>query len=322
MGLPVNENPLSNPPPPTATDRIEAGIASMFVGAHGIRVGWRWFIFLLICFVSAGFLILAAVAAGILHIDKGQSPAALFTAKGVLTQEGALVIGLFFAAFIMSKIEGRRIGDYGLPRAEAFGKRFWQGVVWGFVSITLTLVLIAALHGLNFGNVALSGPALAKYAVAWAGAFLFTGFFEEFLFRGYSQFTLTQGMRFWPAAILLSVLFGAGHLSNAGEAWPGALSAGVIGFFFCFTLWRTGSIWFAVGLHAAWDYGETFVYGAPDSGFVAPGHLLNSSFHGPRWLTGGSVGPEASVFCFVVVALMFLVFHFAYPAREEDARIP
>lgn len=319
MGLQPNANPSPPSPRPTGTEGIEDRIASVFVTPQGIRAGWRWLIFLLICFVSAGFLILAAVAAGILHINKGQSPAALFTAKSVLTQEGALVIGLFLAAFIMSKIERCKMGEYGLPRAEAFGRKFWQGVVWGFMAITLTLLLIAALHGFILGSVALSGSALAKYALVWAAAFLLTGFFEEFLFRGYSLFTLSQGMHFWPAAIFLSLLFGAGHLSNAGEAWPGALSAGLIGFFCCFTVRRTGSIWFAVGLHTAWDYGETFVYGVPDSGLVAPGHLLNSSFRGPRWLTGGQVGPEASIFCFVVLALMFLVFHFAYPARKESA---
>jgi CAAX protease family protein len=322
MGLPLNESPPSNPPPPAATDRIEAGIAAVFVGQNGIRAGWRWLIFLLICFVCARFLILAAAAAGILHINKGQSSQPVFNVSSVAMQEGALVIGLFVAAFIMSRIERREMGEYGLPRAEAFGRKFWQGVVWGLMAMTLTLLLIAALHGFTFGSVSLSGPALAKYALVWAVAFLLTGFFEEFLFRGYSLFTLSQGMHFWPAAIFLSLLFGAGHLSNAGEAWPGALSAGLIGFFFCFTVRRTGSIWFAVGLHAAWDYGETFVYGVPDSGFLAPGHLLNSSFHGPRWLTGGQVGPEASIFCFVVVALMFLVFHLAYPPRKEGSLTP
>ena len=56
-----------------------------------------------------------------------------------------------------------------------------------------------------------------------------------------------------------------------------------------------------------------------NSGIVAPGHLLNSSLHGPRWLTGGKVGPEASVACFVVISLMFLVFHFVYPAERKTS---
>jgi hypothetical protein len=47
-----------------------------------------------------------------------------------------------------------------------------------------------------------------------------------------------------------------------------------------------------------------------------PGHLLNSSFHGSRWLTGGSVGPEGSVLVFVVIAAAWLLFDRLY-ARSQ-----
>lgn len=305
--------------PPAGIATIEDRIASFFAGPHGIRRGWRWLMFLGIFFVCAGVLILPAIALHLINLPGMQPGAQSFTASFVLIQEGILVIALFVAALVMSKIEQHPMAQYGLPASEAFRGRFWVGAVWGILAITATMLLIAALHGFSFGSVALSGRALMGYALVWALGFLLTGFSEEFLFRGYSQFTLGGGMGFWPAAIFLSLLFGAGHLQNPGEAWPGALAAAYIGFFFCFTLRRTGNIWFAVGLHAAWDYGETFVYGVPDSGFAAPGHLLNSSFHGPRWLTGGKVGPEASVACFVVISLMFLVFHFVYPAKRDTS---
>jgi len=144
------------------------------------------------------------------------------------------------------------------------------------------------------------------------------GFFEEFLLRGYTQFTLTRGIGFWSSAIFLSAAFGAIHLGNKGEDIFGALAAALIGLFFCLTLRRTGNLWFAVGLHASWDWGETFLYSVPNSGTTAPGHLLNSSFQGPRWLTGGSVGPEASVFVFIVIGLMWLLFHLQYREAVES----
>ena len=43
------------------------------------------------------------------------------------------------------------------------------------------------------------------------------------------------------------------------------------------------------------------------------GHLLNSSFHGPDWLTGGSVGPEGSLLVFVVIVALWVVFDRIYP---------
>jgi hypothetical protein len=89
-------------------------------------------------------------------------------------------------------------------------------------------------------------------------------------------------------------------------------------------------LWFAVGLHASWDYSESFIYSVPDSGIVVPGHLLNSSFHGPRWLTGGTVGPEGSALVFVVLGAMFVVFDRLYrevkfpraAKRRSDAQPP
>jgi len=69
-------------------------------------------------------------------------------------------------------------------------------------------------------------------------------------------------------------------------------------------------------MHASWDWGESFLYSVPDSGAVVPGHLLNSAFHGPQWLTGGTVGPEGSVLGFVLIAAMWVVFDRLYPASN------
>ena len=89
---------------------------------------------------------------------------------------------------------------------------------------------------------------------------------------------------FWNAAWLTSTFFGAGHTGNNGENWIGIFAAAFIGFVFCVSIWVTGSAWWAIGCHAAWELGETYFYGTADSGFVAPGHLLSTSPAGtPLW---------------------------------------
>src|SRR5947209_19748976 len=100
--------------------------------------------------------------------------------------------------------------------------------------------------------------------------------------------------------------FGGIHFWNPGENWIGLSGASVIGLFFWLTLRRTGNLWFAVGFHASWDWGETFFYSVPDSGMVSPGHLLSSSWRGPDWLSGGPVGPEGSMLCLLVIALVWI----------------
>jgi membrane protease YdiL (CAAX protease family) len=226
-------------------------------------------------------------------------------------------LGLFGVAWVpalvMTRIEARPLGAYGLPRRGAFGKPFWMGALWGIGAITMMLLGMRVAGLFDFGSPALHGVRLLKLAVFWGVFFVVVGLYEEFLTRGYTQLTLAKGVGFWPAAVLLSIGFAVLHADNPGETAVGVVAAGCIGLFLCLTLRRTGNLWFAVGFHAAWDWGESYLYSVPDSGGMVPGHLLKSHLHGPSWLTGGSVGPEGSVLVFVVVALLWVAFDRTYP---------
>jgi membrane protease YdiL (CAAX protease family) len=286
-------------------------LESIFLGPNGVRAGWRAALFV------ALFLLFVSLGGSALRLLRLSVPGPI-TPSVLGTQEGLAAICAIVAALIMSRLERRRFGDYGMPVTQAFGKNFWLGTVWGIAAITALMLVIRAFGGYSFGIVDLSPSGVVRYALEWAAVFCLVGIFEEFFFRGYLQFTLSSGMGFWPAALLLSLAFGAVHLRNPGEGPVGALSVLVIGMFLCFTLSRTGTLWFAIGFHAAYDFGETYVYSVPDSGFVMPGHLLASSFHGPAWLTGGTVGPEGSVFDFVIMAIAFVVFDRVYRTRKAD----
>jgi membrane protease YdiL (CAAX protease family) len=232
-------------------------------------------------------------------------------------------IGLTFVAilpaFVMARVEGRPFGDFGLPARTAFGRNFWVGTLWGIASLSALILALRLAGAFELGSLALHGARLVKFAVFYAVFFLLTGFFEEFLFRGYSQWVLSKGIHFWPTAVLLSVAFGLVHGGNPGEAKTGLVAAALIGFFFCLTLRRTGSLWWAVGFHMSWDWGESYLYSVPDSGGMMPGHLLNSSFHGPAWLTGGSVGPEGSALVFIVIVALWVLFDRMYPEVKYGA---
>jgi uncharacterized protein len=126
---------------------------------------------------------------------------------------------------------------------------------------------------------------------------------------------------FWQAAWLTSTLFGAMHTGNSGENWIGIFAASLIGFVFCVSIWVTGSAWWAIGCHAAWDWAETYFYGTADSGFVAPGHLLSTKPMGKALWSGGADGPEGSLLVIPVVLLMLawlLIFYRRRPEQVED----
>jgi uncharacterized protein len=275
---------------------------TLFLGPDGLRAGWG------IAFYLLMFLLLQKVAVSLAWSRDFGSGGLWSTMLEEFLNLGAAVI----PAFVLARVERRPWKVYGLPGKDAFGKLFSIGLLWGFSAITLLMFALYGLHVFAFGHVVLHGARLARFAAFWAFMFLLVGLFEEFLLRGYTQFTLARGMGFWPAAFVLSCAFGLIHLRNDQEQWRGLLAAALIGFFFCLTLRRTGSLWFAVGFHAAWDWGETFFYSVPDSGMVAPGHLLSSSMRGKDWISGGAVGPEGSVLCCVVIAAVSIVFAQTY----------
>lgn len=118
------------------------------------------------------------------------------------------------------------------------------------------------------------------------------------------HFKKAEGSRFWQAAWATSTGFGFIHTLNRGENWIGIFAAACIGFVFCVSVWMTGSAWWAIGCHAAWDWTETYFYGTADSGFVARGHLFSTHPAGnPLW-SGGTDGPEGSLLIIPVVLLM------------------
>ena len=115
--------------------------------------------------------------------------------------------------------------------------------------------------------------------------------------------------RYWFLACrsFIGGIFGYSHHGNSGEDWIGLLNAGAFGLLACFLLRTTGNLWMPIGLHAAFDWGETYFYGVADSGQTLPGHLLNSSSSGPAWLSGGTVGPNGSVLCTLLIVMVWLI---------------
>jgi len=242
-----------------------------------------------------------------------------FSPTNILIQEILAFASAYGTALLMAKIEERDVGVYGLPSRKAFGKLFWQGVALGLIEVTLLMALIAALGGYSFGRLALKGTEILGAGAVWAAAFLFVGFSEEFLFRGYIQYRLGESLGFWPAAVSLSVAFGAIHLRNPGEGYVGAASVAVTGLVFALALRRTGNLWLAVGWHASFDFGETFLFSVPDSGVLYDRHLSHAVLHGQAWLTGGTIGPEGSLLSFLTLGLSALLIHLFFPVKKTPS---
>ena len=287
----------------------------IFIGRQGIRAGWR----LLIFFAMLSVLVTASIPLQQWGFRRLGSD---FSARNVIIGE-LISFGLvLFATAIMGRFERRSLADYGLPFRLALGRQFWSGALWGFVMLSLIIAMMSGTHAYSPGGLALSPLRIIEYGFFWAVGFLLVGFFEEFAFRGYMQYTLTTGLGFWPAALLTSLLFARLHLNNPGENWIGVAEIVLIALFLCIALRRTGNLWFAIGWHMSFDWGESFFYSTPNSGIHATGHMLNASLMGSKWLSGGTVGPEASVFDLVVTIAGILLLLKIYPEAKYPVLKP
>jgi membrane protease YdiL (CAAX protease family) len=172
-----------------------------------------------------------------------------------------------------------------------------KGSLWGFVAISVVL----AMQWLG-GNITLTPTADSILrgignGLLWLVAFYAVAVFEELLLRGYLQYTLARGIGFWWSALVWSAVFVWMHTGNPGENMLGLAQTGWIALFFCLALRLTGSLWWVIGYHALWDWGESYFYGVPNSGQLFDGRLMTASASGnPLW-SGGTGGPEATAPC-------------------------
>jgi membrane protease YdiL (CAAX protease family) len=240
--------------------------------------------------------------------------------RSELPIKAVAALSVSVATWIIAGVEKRSLDAYGIAPRQAFGKRFWEGSVWGFAMLSAVVLILRVSGHFKFDSSALTGLSILGWALAWAITFLTVSWSEEFAFRGYWLFVMARRIRFWPAALFLSVIFGVAHLGNHGENVLGILQVVAAGLLFCLMIRRTGTVWFAVGFHAAWDWAQTFFYGTPDSGLLGVDRFLNTSVLGPNWLTGGSAGPEGSVFAMVVLLLCALLVHLRFPQAAYPDR--
>ena len=285
-------------------ERARSSIASIFIGPDGLRAGWRFLLFAL--GIELGALVveepLAQVLARYFAINLRE-----LSAPALLIREFVFCLSVFLVTGIAALAERRRVDSYGLPIEQAFGKFFWKGMLAGLLVVLFmagAMILSGAmvLHGL-----ALHGSDLAMFTLLWFVANILIGLSEEYTFRGYGLQSLWRGAGFWPAALITTAIFAGDHLEKPGE---NAMDIGMIfflGFILCLSVRKTGSLWWPVGWHAGFDFGQLFLIGTRNGGQTPVGRLFNVTFPGPAWLNGGELGTEASVFM-VPAAIATLIY--------------
>lgn len=213
-----------------------------------------------------------------------------------------VLAGCFILTYKGYKRWIERAPDRELDFAGA-GRELALGLAGGALLFAVMTGIVSLLGG--FEVLGLRG-----LGVFWsiAGMAVFSGVFEEILFRGIVFRQLEVWLGSWIALALSSALFGALHIMNPGASWFSSLAIAVeAGILLGAAYMLTRRLWLAIGIHAAWNFTQGWVFSVPVSGGEAPLGLLVTRRVGPDWLTGGDFGLEASVVAMVVATLAGLL---------------
>jgi membrane protease YdiL (CAAX protease family) len=292
---------------------MEERLKQAFVGRDGkLRAIWRAAIY----YAAGTFLVFpllgwpAAAIAKSLHLSPGLT-AGNITLAELRNLTVALICTGAFAVY-----ERRRIDSYGLPANRAFGWQTFEGAAAGVIMAGGVALGMITLGGMQIKGLAGSRSALMISALAWLGANACVAIAEEMWFRSYLQQTLWKSIGFWPAAIVIALIFAAEHyFFKEGENFWDVITLVSLSLLLSYTMLRTGTLWFAVGFHFAFDYMQLFVIGTPNGAQFPTGRLLDVHFNGPAWLTGGVLGTEASFLMYPAIALLWLYVWWRYRAN-------
>lgn len=199
-----------------------------------------------------------------------------------------LALGALLGYYAFVRIVERR------PAPELWSKGWLLEAMAG---LAIGVALFSTVIGILF----LLGSYTATVAASTAGvlpaltAATMAGVTEELLIRAVAFRILESWLGSWMALALSAVLFGVMHLPNPEAT---ALSSAAIalegGVMLAAAFMVTRRVWLAIGIHLAWNFTQSGIFGAPTSGVPSPG-FLEGQLHGPALLSGGAFGPEASI---------------------------
>jgi uncharacterized protein len=199
-----------------------------------------------------------------------------------------LALGAVVGYYTFVRIVERR------PVAELFSRGCLKESLTGaLVGVGLFSIVIGILFLL--GSYSITAARDASAVIPAMLIAVMAGVTEELLIRGVAFRILESWLGSWIALGITAVLFGALHLANpqatALSSAAIALEAGVM---LAAAYMVTRKLWLAIGIHAAWNFTQSGIFGVATSGVASHGYF-KGQLHGPALLSGGAFGPEGSL---------------------------
>ena len=194
-----------------------------------------------------------------------------------------------------------------------------SGIGITFVQMGLIYLLMLSLGWLTFNGFAWEVDPInlvITNVLTFFVVFIFVGWNEELLSRGYQLQTIASGLNLFWGMILSSAVFGLLHLGNPNATWVSAAGIFFAGVFLAYGYIRTKQLWLPIGLHLGWNFFEGVGFGFPVSGLDIYA-LTRITVHGPELWTGGAFGPEAGLIVLPALLLGALLIYLCTMRRAS-----
>ena len=173
---------------------------------------------------------------------------------------------------------------------------FFKGTIIGLLIMVICALLLYLNGNVSFQKAAISWDSVCLYLIY----FLLISVFEEFLFRSYPLFALSERYPLWFAILVNGLLFAFAHFANPGITVLGVVNITLAGMLFALYTLQKHHIAWAVGVHFAWNFTQAIVLGYNLSGNEMSG-FVKAVPKGADFLSGGKFGIEGSIFCTILL---------------------
>jgi membrane protease YdiL (CAAX protease family) len=251
-----------------------------------LRAGWRLLIQTLLLFVLG--IVVSSI--GLLLNTGGSATTILNQILNLIAITGSVYIARRW-------LDKRSFESLGLKLDPWSGKDILAGIGITFVLMGLIFIVMLALGWLTFNGFAWEVDPLSTVitnVLLFFVVFIFVGWNEELLSRGYHLQTIASGLNLFWGVIISAAVFGILHLGNPGATWVSTAGIFFAGIFLAYAYVRTRQLWLSIGLHIGWNFFEGVGFGFPVSGLDTY-RLTRIDVTGPEMWTGGAFGPEAGL---------------------------
>jgi uncharacterized protein len=251
-----------------------------------LRAGWRLLIQTILLFVLGIVVSLIGY-----FLNTGGSAASI---SNQILNLIAITGSIYLARRWLDK---RSFESLGLKLDRQAWNDIFAGICMTFVQMGFIFALMLGLGWLTFSGFAWEFDPIGTVitnVLTFFVVFIFVGWNEELLSRGYHLQTIASGINLFWGVVISSAVFGLLHLGNPNATWVSAAGIFLAGVLFAYAYIRTKQLWLPIGLHIGWNFFEGVVFGFPVSGLdIYP--LTRITVTGPDLWTGGAFGPEAGL---------------------------